>query len=336
MNEEISLLKETARRIFEDHVSPALIESAEAGTVPLALWETLEGAGLTLAGIAESAGGVGGAPSYALTALSEAGHAAAPVPLLQTWLAARMLELSGQQAPAGMLAVAAGDFRRQGTAIVGSAPAVSYADWCDQLVVIGPGLVALLPASALTITPGQNLAGEPRSAVAVAGEPVSVAAAELDASYMIHGAIGRSCMIAGALEYMLAAGVNYALERTQFGRSIAKFQAIQHQLAVLAGEVAVARRAADMAMAALDDGDYNVLGAAAKARAGEAVGICADIAHQVHGAMGYTREHPLNLRSRRVWAWRDDFGNERWWNEKVGEWALADGADGLWPRITAL
>ncbi len=55
-----------------------------------------------------------------------------------------------------------------------------------------------------------------------------------------------------------------------------------------------------------------------KARIGEAVSICTDIAHQVHGAMGYTLEHSLNHRTRRLWSWREEYGNEREWQKIVG------------------
>ena len=74
---------------------------------------------------------------------------------------------------------------------------------------------------------------------------------------------------------------------------------------------------------------------AAKARAGEAASIAAGLAHQAHGAIGFTREYELHYATRRLWSWRDEFGNEAEWNRVVGRAALAAGADGLWPALTA-
>ena len=73
-----------------------------------------------------------------------------------------------------------------------------------------------------------------------------------------------------------------------------------------------------------------------KARIGEAVSICTDIAHQVHGAMGYTMEHSLNHRTRRLWCWRDEYGNEREWQILVGRHLANQGADMLWGAMSAL
>ncbi len=58
--------------------------------------------------------------------------------------------------------------------------------------------------------------------------------------------------------------------------------------------------------------------AVAKARVGEAAGKVAEVCHQVHGAMGFTQEHPLHFATRRLWSWRDEFGHETFWQERIG------------------
>ena len=73
--------------------------------------------------------------------------------------------------------------------------------------------------------------------------------------------------------------------------------------------------------------------AAAKIRVGEAAGEGAAIAHQVLGAIGFTQEHTLHRFTRRLWAWRDDFGSESAWAVKLGQLVAAKGADGLWPML---
>jgi acyl-CoA dehydrogenase len=146
----------------------------------------------------------------------------------------------------------------------------------------------------------------------------------------------RSVQIAGALEHALEYTLLYANERVQFGRPIAKFQAIQHLLAVLAGHTAAASAAADAAVEASRLAPDEFAVAVAKSRTGEAAGKAAEIAHQVHGAMGYTREHNLHYSTRRLWSWRDEFGNESFWQTRLGRMVAARGADALWPMLTAI
>jgi acyl-CoA dehydrogenase len=119
----------------------------------------------------------------------------------------------------------------------------------------------------------------------------------------------------------------------QFGRPIAKFQAVQHNLAMLAGEVAAASAAADIAAEACADGIALAPVAIAKVRGGEAAGTGAAIAHQVHGAMGFTYEHSLHHATRRLWAWREEFGNEAQWAARLGRLVATRGADELWPFV---
>jgi acyl-CoA dehydrogenase len=74
--------------------------------------------------------------------------------------------------------------------------------------------------------------------------------------------------------------------------------------------------------------------AAAKVRAGAAVEVVARLAHQVHGAIGFTQEHKLHHLTRRLWAWRDEAGSELHWSRVLATELLAAGGDGLWPALT--
>jgi acyl-CoA dehydrogenase len=151
----------------------------------------------------------------------------------------------------------------------------------------------------------------------------------------LYGALARSSQMAGALESILAQAVRYATERKQFGRAIGAFQAIQHQLALLAGHTAAAGMASAHACRAAERGDPTLAVAAAKVRVGEAAGLGAGIAHQVHGAIGFTYEHSLHFATRRLWSWRAEFGAESYWAAALGRRVAARGADQLWPDLTA-
>ena len=139
------------------------------------------------------------------------------------------------------------------------------------------------------------------------------------------------------MERALDTAVTYAGERKQFGRPIGKFQAVQQNLAVMAGQVAAAGAAADAGVEALsidDPAKQEFLIAIAKTRVGDAATLASEIAHQVHGAIGFTKEYSLQLSTRRLWSWRDEFGGEAEWAAKVGAYVCARGADALWPTLT--
>jgi acyl-CoA dehydrogenase len=200
-------------------------------------------------------------------------------------------------------------------------------------------LLALVDAGSLPTSAAANLAGEPRGSVVLDGVGVTGAvlteaqAQEVQARY----ALARAVQIAAALETVLAWTVQYAQERVQFGRPIARFQAIQLQLAEMAGEVSAVTALTDAAAQALERSEHVVLAAAAaKIRAGAAVEAVARRAHQVHGAIGFTQEHKLHHLTRRCWAWRDEAGSELAWSRILGAGLLADGPGRLWPALTSL
>src|SRR5947208_1449571 len=142
-------------------------------------------------------------------------------------------------------------------------------------------------------------------------------------------------IMAGALESCLTQAVRYATERKQFGKPIGNFQAIQQNLAVLAGHVAASGIAAESAFRAAERNDARFEIAVAKVRVGEAAGVGAGIAHQTHGAIGFTYEHSLHFATRRLWSWRAEFGSENAWARQLGRAVAARGADALWSDLTA-
>ena len=351
------LLVETLTRMLEEHCTPEVVEGAEHGEWPKELWDTLEAAGLPLAWVPEAHGGAGASLADAFGIVRVAARYAAPVPLAETLLAAWTLSQARVDAPPGPLAAA--PTRTDDTPALDSQGRLSgvlrgvpFASDARALVVVarrGDGVaMAMLELDAERhrgrIGRGASLAGEPRDDVSLDDLIPDVIAdlpAEFDLAQRRVGATLRAQQIAGALESVLDQSLRYAGERSQFGRPIAKFQAVQHNLAVLAGEAAAAGAAADAAASAIarfgpgDDRAFRAV-AAAKIRAGEAAGNGAAIAHQVHGAIGFTREYSLQQRTRRLWSWRDDFGPEAQWADELGRRVAAEGADRLWADLSAV
>jgi len=316
----MSDLLTTVDRIAEAHCTKAVRESAEAGEWPAALWQALEETGLTRAALPESAGGAGLDFIDAMALLRRTAYHALPVPLAETMLAGRLLVAAGLEVPQGALTATATGNR------------VPWGNQCAHVVVVGNDEVGV--ASKLAVKNiEKNLAGEPRAQLDLP-KIMSKKLAKAAERFMAEGALLRSVQMAGALERTLEYSLSYANERVQFGRPIGKFQAIQHMLAVLAGQTAAASAAVDAAVEVSAESADEFLVSVAKARAGEAAGKAAEIAHQVHGAMGFTHEHNLHYSTRRLWSWRDEFGNESHWQMRLGRAVAAKGSAALWPLLT--
>lgn len=300
-----ALLADTAERILRDHCDKASLDAAEAGAFPEALWNVVVETGLHQVG--SGASGTGLADLFGL--LQVAGRHAAPLPLAETLLANRLCEVAG-------LATIATD---------GVAP---WGRRADAVLHAETGRVV----TDFEHAAGSNLAGEPRDRIE-GGRQAAAATDVADLAALL--ALSRVALMSGALSRVLDLAIGYAMERHQFGRPLSKFQAIQHNLAVLAGETAAAQRAADGAIDALDTPRFPDQVAAAKSRVGEAAGVAAEIAHQVHGAMGFTHEHTLHHFTRRLWAWRDEHGAESLWQARLGRRIAAGGADAVWEFLTS-
>jgi acyl-CoA dehydrogenase len=341
-----NIIVDTATRIFRDLCEPATVNDAEKGVWPKALWDALEESRLTVAWVPDNLGGAGAAMADGFAVLRAAGRFAVPAPLAETLMAGWLLARAGIAAPGGPLTIA--PIHADGHIAVdaggrlrGRARQVPFARNAGHIAVLAhrgnERMVALVATPGLPISQDNSLAGEPRDTVSFDGAiPQTAKPADIDEDMIQRfGAAVRLQQMAGALDKILEQSVQWALDRSQFGRPIAKFQAVQHNLATLAGEVAAAGAAADLAAEACAGADLDAASVAiAKVRAGEAAGTGAAIAHQVHGAMGFTYEHSLHHATRRLWSWREEFGNETVWATRLGHMVAAEGADRLWPFVT--
>lgn len=347
-----AMLADSAERLFAAHCSKGVRHAAENGAWPKALWDAVEEAGFCAALLPEDAGGFGATVAEAVSLVRIAAGHAAPIPLAESMLAGWLLAQAGLAVPSGALSLAPvrrGDalaLRREGDGwrLTGRVGRIPWGRHCAALAVVAVGprgpVTVCVEASGFTVEPGCNLAKEPRDSLVFDAvlpvEAVGPVSTGFDSnSLRAAGAAMRTVQIAGALSRVLSLCVQYAQTRVQFGRPIGKFQAIQQNLAVLAGHSAAALAAADMAADALASGLNPMAIGAAKGRAGEAASVAAGLAHQAHGAIGFTQEYELHYLTRRLWSWRDEFGKEAEWYGLVGQTALQAGADGLWPAITA-
>lgn len=347
-----SIVLETTRRIMADLADPQTVNAAKDDSYKAPLWNALEESGLTLAWVPEEAGGIGASVADGFDILRIAGQYAVPVALSETLLAGHLLASSGQQCPAGPMTVApvrerdtielAGD----GT-ISGTAKSVPFARDAKTIVVIAASedghAVAMVDPAACTFNQRPHDMGSDRADIVFQSvAPTSVGqfrdGADKDAFWLL-GAAARACQMTGALESCLAIGTQYTQERHAFGRPIAKFQAVQQNLAQLAGEVAASLTAAGSAADTLDQEPDNAAAvflevASAKIRVGEAARDGTAIAHQVHGGIGFTSEYVLQRYTRSLMGWRDDFGEEAQWAVKLGNLVAEKGEDQLWPMLT--
>jgi acyl-CoA dehydrogenase len=334
-----TLVYDSAMRLFGDLATPQLLAAAAEGAWPEALWDAVESAGYAEV----LAGGVGGM-AEAAAILRAAGHHAAPIPLAETMLAHFLCAAAGLRPPPGPASVAPVEpddrILLVGDTLAGRAGFVPWGRDAVATVLVCEAGVAIVPRARASFEAGRNLAGEPRDhlASAAAETPPQPLPEGIDRSLILRlGALMRAAQMAGAMEAALALSTRYANDRVQFGRPIGKFQAVQQQLALLAEEAAAALVAVESAARAVAEMRPSAAfaAAAAKIRAGTAAGKVGEIAHQVHGAIGFTHEHSLHRLTRRLWSWRDEFGNESFWSLELGGTLLAAGADALWPTIVA-
>ena len=301
------------------------------------LWRNLEDSGL-----ARLTSGQGAGPAEAAIVLSGLAKHAAAVAIAETdLLAAWLAGTAGLQVPdSGPLTVAIADATENSGRITGTARDVP---WPSSVVVLAARTFDALHVALVddaSMVSGRNLAGEPRGSVSfdIATGDTRVAAVSVADELTRRGAWARCNQIVGALDAACALTVAHTSQRVQFGRELNKFQAVQHSLAAMAGEIERARAATALAVAAAADHgfdhpatDYAVT--AAKVAVGRAVDPVTTIAHQLHGAIGVTEEHRLWQATLRARSWVGEFGTTASYARRLGRMVLA--ADDPWDAVVS-
>lgn len=308
-----TMLEQTAGRIFADHCD-----------APDAAWAALDKNGLTRLWVSEAHGGFGMSPAEGFGLARLAGAHALPAPIADTLIGTWLLTEAGLEPPTGRTSIFIEGWQR----------GISFGDKADYVVRVrgqslslhrGPVAGSLAAVGLDPLSDADNLTDE---AIATGEMPHDIA--------LPLAALTRASQICGALEATLVLTIGFAEQRNQFGRTLSKFQAIQHMLSEMAAEVAAASAAMEAAIVTVQPGaplDRQAV-AVAKFRTGLAAGIVCEHAHQIHGAIGYTQEYALTRLTRRLWQWREDFGGESYWASELGRATLRDQRP-LWPQLTA-
>lgn len=348
MSESRKPVEQAAERLFKATSTEAVARDAERGQWPKALWDGFERSGLARIALPEVSGGSGDWAD-ALALLRMTGRHFVPVPVAESVLGLWLLNEAGMAPVDGpftlgpVLSPVPFDLKRcdEGWQVSGAMEMAGWIHASRSLVALardesGRSFAVRLDPRHAAIEERVNVAFEERSLVAFRG-PGIVDAGVVDSvtpeRWRALGAATRVAMMTGALERVLELALEYAQGRQQFGRPLGKFQAIQQQLAVLAGEVAASVMAFEALSQSFGTPLFEIEVAIAKARVGEAAGTGAAIGHQVHGAMGFTHEHSLHLFTKRLWAWRDEYGNEREWQTALGRFAARARSAALWNTL---
>lgn len=335
MNDELAqLVEDIGRRSFDNRLGDrGLPEEFDR-----ALWRNLEETGLSRLLSSQQAG-----PAEAAIVLTGLARHACAVPIAETdllagWLAAE----AGVAVPDnGPLTVVLADTDAVDGRVTGTA---SEVPWPRS----GPVVLATRAANALHVTvvddpelaDGHNLAGEPRGMFSfdLPADRFATVDPSLGDELVRRGAWARCVQVIGALDAAAELTVAHTREREQFGRPLGAFQAVQHSLAAMAGEIERARATTALAIAAAADygfdsaeADYAVT--VAKVAVGRAVGPVITTAHQLHGAIGVTLEHRLWLATMRAQSWVDEFGSTAHYARRLGRSVLA--TDNPWDLVVS-
>lgn len=312
---------EPFERLLAGACTPQVVRAVEAGQPATALWNAIEASGFLDAMVPEAQGGHGMPLSQVFGLVVAEGRYAVPVPVAHTMLARAVVAASGAPLPAGPIAIAAAAQERDGRIVCRHAPYALVADW---IVAALPDRWLLLPKAQAACTPS-GIHGSLHADLAWTWPSSAAYASPAPVQWREGAAALAAAQMAGSMERVLEMTLQFANDRVQFGRAIGKFQAIQHQLAVMAENVAAARMAAQIGFDTDGPLPRPLHAAAAKARASEAAALVAPMAHAIHGAIGVTAELDLQLFTRRLHDGRADFGSERAWNTVLGRALLADG-----------
>jgi alkylation response protein AidB-like acyl-CoA dehydrogenase len=308
-------------RILAGQATSAAIRHVEAGASAAHLWRQIADAGFLDLMLPEADGGAALLLPELFPILACLGRHAIPLPVAQS-IAARALVGTRGRLPAGMLTLATQLQRSAGGRLC--CPQTPCGAIAEHVLVADGDALLLLPCANAV----RDVVGDPRSLSAHltwADPSPSLVLASGGQHLEAFAAALMAAMLSGAMHRTFEMALAQCNNRVQFGRTIGKFQAVQHQVSVMAEHVLAASIAAEAAFRGTGASPRALAAAVAKSRAGEAAAKVAATAHAVHGAIGMTDDCDLGLLTRRLHDWRLAYGGEHHWNRTIGELVL--GAD---------
>jgi len=336
-------LRETTRRLLADHAPPAEVRRlmANADGFDRRLWFRLAAVGLPGLLVPEQYGGAGLGFGELAVVLEEVGRALLPAPLLATTLATAALIEAGETAQLPGIAAGTtlatvaitGGHRnpdrldvqaRDNDRLYGVATHVLDGQVADLIVVAAHGPALFLvdtKAPGLARTPLPTLDQTRRlSRVTFANTPAQPIGASLDHLRDL-AAVALAAEQVGGAARCLEMAVEYAKVRTQFGRPIGTFQAIQHRCADVLVAVESARSAAHHAaqLAAGHSSELPAYAALAATTCAAAYTFAAGENIQIHGGIGFTWEHDAHLYLKRAKSSEALFGSPARYRTRLAE-----------------
>jgi len=311
-------------------------------------WDTVRELGWPAAGIPEALGGGGGDIGDVLALAEGLGRNAASLPLLEAQSACAAVAAGGRGDLLGVPLVVETWPRWSALRVTsdngylrisGTARRTPWARHASAVLirVAATGahrwIACDLPNEAVSITPGTNLAGEPRDDLRFDDLVIPAASSweSPDEPLATLGILLRCAALAGAIDATVALTSRYVREREQFGRPLQALQSVAQAVAMMRAQLSAARAAVDAAAQSPVSG--NVL-AAHVDLAGYA-GRVARTAHDLHGAMGVTEEYGLHRLTKRLWAWPEEGIRQLDARTELGRRTAAGGAAELWDSVIA-
>lgn len=334
-----------SRTLIGDMVERVLAGSADEHSPPFpGKWQTVASLGWSVIGVPEEEGGAGGTLADLIVLAQAVGSSGASLPIAETALArwaARGAAATWRQNLVATVALAPDvSARSRGDKLLlrGELEKVAWASVAEQLIVAGPGWCALVPTGAdgVAIDLSVNIAGEPRCRVLFDGaEALPLAGPSLHEMVRNRLSLLRVAWMLGAADQALNLTIQHALTREQFGRPIARFQLVAAAIAEMTSELELARGMLEVAVDQVERPESTLQTAAAMITAASCARRAARSSHQIHGAMGVTREYSLHRFTTRLWSWSDDCESERVWQERLGTLVAQSGPDAFWESCSA-
>lgn len=272
-----------------------------------AVWNRLAELGVTALAVPEEFDGIGAHPVDLMLAIEALGRWCVPGPVVESIAVAPILLAGAPDAADRLAALAAGELIAT-AALPPHVPRAVDAGAADLVLLAEDGKAAVAQAGTRlrSVDPSRGVCD-----VTAAGDSWDADAAQ---AYEV-GALATAAQLIGAGQAMLNTAVDYAKQRTQFGRVIGGYQAIKHKLADVHIALELARPlvyGAALALASETEGtaaDTARDVSAAKVAASDAALLAAHSALQTHGAIGFTSECDLSLWLLRVQALRPAWGD---------------------------